>query len=299
MTRQLFGSRIAPSREARTLIESLPYFLSADHSWTQEHLILPLLNDDGASLALWRAIARQTQFRNVLEIIGNAMAEKATDRRLGRQTRQSLVFSVVVESLYALREKRDPAIPYQRVQQMLRTLDDEVRASAAKAIQQFIVELSASAPTSAPPEGAEGDVAEPAAALFRSAAAPFLRDVWPQERSLATPGVSGALADLPAASGNAFVEAVDAVARFLVPFECWSMIDFGLYGEDGDEQKLAMINDEAKARAFLRLLNLTVGASEGAVVPYDLPNALDQISATSPSLTDSPEYRRLAAAARR
>jgi hypothetical protein len=104
---------------------------------------------------------------------------------------------------------------------------------------------------------------------------------------------------LPAASGNAFVEAVDAVARFLVPFECWSMIDFGLYGEDGDEQKLAMINDEAKARAFLRLLNLTVGASEGAVVPYDLPNALDQISATSPSLTDSPEYRRLAAAARR
>ena len=261
MTRQLFGSRIAPSREARTLIESLPYFLSADHSWTQEHLILPLLNDDGASLALWRAIARQTQFRNVLEIIGNAMAEKATDRRLGRQTRQSLVFSVVVESLYALREKRDPAIPYQRVQQMLRTLDDEVRASAAKAIQQFIVELSASAPTSAPPEGAEGDVAEPAAALFRSAAAPFLRDVWPQERSLATPGVSGALADLPAASGNAFVE--------------------------------------AKARAFLRLLNLTVGASEGAVVPYDLPNALDQISATSPSLTDSPEYRRLAAAARR
>lgn len=281
------------------LIEDLPYFLNADHSWTQEHLLIPLLNDDGASIALWRAIARRTQFTAVLKIIGNAMAERATDRRLGRETRQSFVFSLVIKSLHAFHENRDPAIPNQRIQQMLRTLDDEVRASAANAIQQFIVQLSHQAPAEGSSEGVERKVSELAAALFRSAAAPFLREVWPQERSLATPGVSGALADLPAASGNAFVEAVDTIARFLVPFECWSTINFGLYGEDGTRKKLAMIDDAGKARAFLRLLDLTVGTSEGSVIPYDLSSALDQISATSPSLTNSAEYHRLAAAARR
>ena len=32
-----------------------------------------------------------------------------------------------------------------------------------------------------------------------------------------TPGVSGAFADLPATSGEAFAEAVDRIERFLVP----------------------------------------------------------------------------------
>ncbi|WP_091583082.1 hypothetical protein [Mesorhizobium qingshengii] len=134
--------------------------------------------------------------------------------------------------------------------------------------------------------------------LFRTAAAPFLREVWPQERSLATPGVSGALADLPAASGEAFADAVDTIARFLVPFDCWSMLDYGLYGDEDEAKKLAIINDEAKARALLKLLDLTVGTSEGAVIPH-LTDALDQILKVDPALSTSAIFRRLATAARR
>jgi hypothetical protein len=181
---------------------------------------------------------------------------------------------------------------------MLRTLDDEVRASAANAIPQFVRELSMQAPDGQP-EGKKQQNAASAATLFRSAAMPFLRDVWPQERSLATPGVSGALADLPATSGDAFAEAVDAIARFLVPFECWSMIDYGLYGQEGEAKKLAVINDEPKAKALLRLLDLTVGTSEGAVIPHDLTDALDQIRSVAPSLAEAPAFRRLSTAARR
>ena len=273
------------------LIEHLPFFLQADRAWTNEHLIMPLMNDDEPSLALWRAVARRTHFRDVLEIIGGAMAERATDRRLGRETRRSLVFSLVVECLHAFREQREPAVPNARIQQMLRTLDDEIRASAANVIQQFIGELSS--------KPIAGEEAPTAADLFRSAAKSFLQNVWPQERSLATPGVSGAFADLPATSGEAFVEAVNAVARFLVPFECWSMVNYGLYGEDGEVKKLALINSEAKAEAFLRLLDLTVGSSEGAVVPYDITEALDQILSVFPQATNSAVYRRLSAAARR
>lgn len=142
---------------------------------------------------------------------------------------------------------------------------------------------------------------DPAAAaiLFRSSAAPFLREVWPQERSLATPGGSSALADLPATSGEVFGEAVDTIARFLVPFECWSMVNYGLYGDEGGAKKLAAINDEAKARALLKLLDLTVGTSDGAVIPRDLTDALDQILKVDPVLSTSAVFRRLATAARR
>lgn len=281
------------------MIEALPYFLRADHDWAQEHLIAPLLKDDGAALALWRAVARRTHFTRVLESTGAAMAERANDRRLGRDTRRRLVFSLVVESLHAFREGRAPAVPNQRIQQMLRTLDDEVRASAANAIQQFVRELSAKAATKPPVDGEEHEDPASAATLFQTAAAPFLREVWPQERSLATPGVSGALADLPATSGEAFAEAVDAVARFLVPFDCWSMVNYGLYGDEGEAKKLAIINDEAKAQALLKLLDLTIATSEGAVIPHDLTDALDQISTIDAALSTTSSFRRLTTAARR
>jgi hypothetical protein len=273
------------------LIEHISYFLDADRTWTEENLVAPLLNDDGTSLALWRAIARATRFTKVLEVVGNAMAERATDQRLGRETRGRLVFSLVVETLHAFREGRVPAVPNQRVLQMLRTLNDEIRATAANAVQMFVQQVSAGRAQDGEPSSA--------ATLFRSAAAPFLRDVWPQERSLATPGVSKAFADLPATSREAFPEAVDAIERFLVPFECWSMLDYGLYGDEGDTKKLSMIDDEAKATALLRLLDLTVGTSEGAVVPHDLTDALDHIRSAAPHLVDSVSYRRLSTAARR
>jgi len=71
------------------------------------------------------------------------MTERAVKHELGRETRQSLVFSLVVDCLWALQEGRDPAVPYPRVQQMIRTLDDEVRAYAANTIQRFVADAPA------------------------------------------------------------------------------------------------------------------------------------------------------------
>lgn len=277
------------------LIESLPDFLNADQEWTHARLIAPLLQDDGGTLALWRAIARRTHFTEVLKIIGPAMAERAADMRLGRDTRRMLVFSLVVECLHAFRENRTAAVPNARIQQMLRSIDDETRASSANAVQQFVRELSQEA------AGKTSDLS--AAELFRTAAAPFLESVWPQERSLATPGVSKAFADLPATSREAFPEAVEAVERFLVPFDCWSMVDYGLYGDEGQDvskkPKLELIDDKAKARGLLRLLDLTVSTVEGAVIPHDLTDALDQIRSCDRALAETSEFKRLATAARR
>jgi hypothetical protein len=273
------------------MIEHLPYFLHADPQWAREQLIIPLIGENVEALALWRAIARKTQFKEVLKIIGGSMAERATDPRLGRETRRSLVFSLIVECLHAFLEQREPAVPFPRVQQMIRSLDDEVRAHGAQAIQRFVHDLSA------PRDGQP--TSRPAEDLFRSAAGPFLRHVWPQERSLTTPSVSRALADLPATARGAFVEAVDTIERFLVPFECWSMLEYGLYGEENGSKKLSQIITTENAAAFLRLLDRTIGTAEGSVIPLDLADALDHVRKVAPNLAETQAFRRLATAARR
>ena len=273
------------------LLEHVRYFLQADRDWTQQNLIDPLFQDDDVSLVLWRAAAQGPLFTDTLTTIGDAMVERATDRRLGRETRTRLVFSLIVESLHAFRESRGPAVSNPRIQQMLRSIDDGIRADAADTIRRFVLDVSKFE--------SESDPSSAAATVFCLAAAPFLAQVWPLERSLATPGVSSALARLPATSGEGFAEAVETIERFLVPFECWSMLEYGLYGDDGGKRKLSIINDEMKARALLRLLDLTVGTSEDATVPHDLTDALDQIRRVAPGLVSSPAFRRLSTAARR
>ena len=146
--------------------------------------------------------------------------------------------------------------------------------------------------------------AQTAGELFRSTVKPFLERVWPQERSLTTRSVSQELSSLPAAAGEAFAEAFSGIERFLVPFDCWSMLDYGLYddGDSGSEMtpKLSTaIDNEPKALAFLRLLDSTIGESESSVVPHDLSNGLDQIQAIAPRLVNDPAFRRLSTAARR
>jgi hypothetical protein len=279
------------------LIEGLADLLDADRAWAEQHLVRALSTDDFEALALWHAVGRRTQFTKVLQVIGDRVAERATDLRLDRETRRSLTFSLIVECLHALKEDRPPAVPYTRVEQMLRSLDDEVRAYGASAIKRFVRDISRKvSQNQTPPTHQTPPTPEE---LFRSAAKPLIEQVWPQERSLSTPGVSRALSELPAIAREAFAEAVEVVDRFLVPFDCWSMLEYGLYGEEDGEPKLANIDTEEKAKAFLRMLDHTIGTAEGAVIPIDLSDALDQIHKIAPNLADLPSFRRLATAARR
>nr|VFK35103.1 MAG: SIR2-like domain-containing protein [Candidatus Kentron sp. MB]VFK77087.1 MAG: SIR2-like domain-containing protein [Candidatus Kentron sp. MB] len=279
------------------MIEKLSWFLDADPGWTRKTLIAPLYDDTQEGRLLWRAVAYETRSSDVIEIIGEPMAEYATDRQLDRETRKSLVFSLIVESLHAFREKRPPAIPHTRVTQMIRLLDDEVRAHGAWAIQRFVAENS---------EPGEEEETPSSEELFRNVARPFLQKVWPQERTLATPGVSRALTDLPATARGAFAEAVDAIERFLVPFECRSIRNYGFFNNHGflgkkfkDRPTLSIIDDKEKADALLRLLDPTIGIGETAIIPYDLSDALHRIREVAPDLTRDNRFQRLATAIRR
>ncbi|WP_409269171.1 hypothetical protein [Massilia sp. BHUDP2] len=272
------------------MIEALPYFLKADEEWSKHNLVAPLIADDAQSLALWRAIARRTQFTNVLKVIGHQFADRAADRRLGRETRSSLLSSLVLESLHALREGRGPVIGNAKVQQTLRAVDDEVRANAAQTVQRFLSSMASN--TKIQPRQSADEI-------FHLAVAPFLKNIWPQEHSLSTRGVSAAFADLPVAAGEAFTEAVNAVEHFLVPFDCWSMYDFGLGGDVDGVPRLASISTPEMAAALLRLLDLSIGTAEGSVVPMDLAEALNQIRSVTGKLVQNPAFRRLETVARR
>ena len=259
------------------MIEWLPYFLDADNVWTKKYLINPLDTDNQEAIFLWQAVAGQIRLKPVLEIIGQSMMERVSDLRIDRVYRQSFILSLVIESLHAFLDDRNPVV---QIQKMIRSLDDEDRAYAADAIQIFVRDVTHSSKNV--------NILLSHDQVFRFAAKPFLEKVWPLERSLTTSGVSRALANLPATAKQAFVEAVDVIERFLVPFDCWSLSDYGLF-----ESQLLIIDDEEKAEACLRLLDHTIGTNEKAVVPFDLSDALDHIRKIAPKLPKDARFRRL------
>ena len=116
---------------------------------------------------------------------------------------------------------------------------------------------------------------------------------------MSTPGVARALADLPYTARASFVEAVDTIERFLVPFDAWSLMEYGLYDARESDANLASIDTAAKAEALLRLLDATISDAEDAVVPTDLDAALGQIAKMAPSLNTEQAFRQLAALSRR
>ncbi len=272
-----------------SMIEHLSWFLRADELWAKERLIAPLLDDSKDALELWHAVAHKTIFADVLGVIGDKVAERAIDERLGQKLRQSLTWSLVIERLHAFLAGRDPAVSSPRVQQVLRSVSESVRAHAAQAVWRFVADQSI-------PGSTEARSSE---YLFSNASKPFLEHVWPQEYSLATPGVAQNFARLPASCGASFVQAVDSVERFLVPFKCWSLNDFRLRGEIDGEARLSMIDDPHKAEALLRVLDATIGSAEDAVVPIDLGEALEQIRDVDQKLTNTPTFRRLVTQTRR
>ena len=273
------------------LLEELEYFLLADVSWAREKLIGALREETVQRAILWRALANRTHFAAVAEV-GSEMASVAINNQYDRTTRKVMAFTLVAYLLNCFWRETIPAIEPTLVQQVLRAADDEIRAHSANVLNNFI-QGGVSAAKS------DQDRNALAGAIFEKSIRPLLEQVWPQERSLTSPGVAKALADLPASCGIRFAEAVDAVTRFIVPFEAWSMLEFGFYGANDDEPQLARIDDPLKAEAFLKLLDLSIGHAEGAIVPYEIGGALARIALVNPPLEHDQRFRRLSALSRR
>ena len=271
----------------------IEFFLKFDPEWTEEHLIAPLYGDSGETLALWQMIGRFLRSTKLLELVGQEMINRTRDYRLDKQTRRNLAHNVIFESLHAFLNKRSAAVDNNRVQQMIRNLDDETRAFCAIQVSRFLVNRSE--------ETDQNPDLPQAVTVFQTAIIPFVKIVWPKERSLATPGVSKGLANLPISAQEAFAEAVEVIDHLLVPFDCRSLYVYGLRSTNDKDrfEFLRRIDDESKAKALLRLLDRTIGTAETSYYPYELGDALDQTSKIAPSLIGSQEFKRLSTLARR
>lgn len=298
VARQMRDSAIgAPGysgRVARILLtENVSTFLRVDPEWSNRYLVEPLSTNDAESVLLWRAVASNWIETDALKIMGGEALKRVLDERLGAEARESLIFRLVHDVLEAFRDERAAAVAHVSLSQMLRRADDQIRNWAAGALRSFQDDAFRVGMTPCS-----------TGRLFRSSVQLFLDQVWPQERFLATRAVSGELSGIPAVAGAAFADAVDAIEWFVTPFDCWSLLEYGFFeGDEAETMRLPrlsdVVDDQCKATALLRLLDLTVGVEQDAVVPHDLSTALARIETEAPILLGDPAFRRLSAAARR
>lgn len=277
------------------LVGELSYFNSADEQWTRSYLIDPLLNLDEP--ALWESLSQTNPTKELLDTLGPSIAKKSIDTRLKRDVKEALAARLVTDMLLALMEGANPAIKSSNLTNMLRMVDGEVRAHAANGISRFIEYWTG--PADRKPENGARDPAQ----FFADVVSPFLSGVWPKDAHLVTPGVSEAFAGIPALSGSAFSDAVVAIEHYLIPFDCWSLYDFGMHSKSEDksfgENLSVIIDTEEAAKALLTLLDKSVGQSDEAIVPHDLSAALEQVKKISKESAKSPIFRRLSTQARK
>jgi hypothetical protein len=261
-------------------LSHITYMRRADRSWTDENL-LDRLRDGADGNEMWGAVAQNSVLTyGAMRRIGKRMAQVAMSSDLSVETRARLAERIVIRVLVDISENKKSAVALPDVQQMLRLGGDRVRSASGSAIGIFVEE---------PGDGTPEE-------RFVAGAKPFLNEIWPKEKTLRSKSLADALADLPAKSGSRFAEAVSAVAPFMVPFDCWSLWEFGLFGPgDPQEKTLRDLANAQDAEALLNLLDLSIGAEERATVPYDLDRALSQIAGTDPALERDLRFRRLSA----
>lgn len=267
---------------------ALPYLMRADGAWA-EAALLSRLESGPESDVLWHAVAHSPLRRNVMARLGRLMARRAVNGALEMEIRRSLVERVCFALLGDMWNGDPYADLLPDAQQMLRAVPDELRAYAALAVERFMDDVARSS-TENPPAREE---------IFDRAVEPFLRDVWPQERAAVTPAVAEGFASIPAASGRRFARAVSSLRRFLVPFESWSMHDWGLQATDGDGLRDGVVVGAEEAAAALDLLDLTISTGADVRVPRGLDAALALLVSENPALRRDPRFTRLAALVRR
>ncbi|MDB5318341.1 MAG: hypothetical protein JWO24_4185 [Rhodospirillales bacterium] len=265
----------------------LPYLMHADGAWA-EAALLSRLEDGPESDVLWHAVAYSPLRRNVIARLGRLMARRAVNGTLEAETRRSLVERVCFAMLGDMWSGRTYADLLPDAQQMLRSIPGELRAHAALSIGRFMDDVARSS----------GEPPTPREEIFDRAIEPFLRDLWPQERAAVTPAVAEAFASIPAASGRRFPRAVSSLRRFLVPFEAWSMHDWGFEDTDGDGPRDGIVVGVEEAAAALDLLDLTISRGADVRVPRGLDAVLTVLASEDSKLRRDPRFARLAALVR-
>ena len=140
-------------------------------------------------------------------------------------------------------------------------------------------------------EGEPVDRAEDRAERWRAVIRPFLQEIWPLDAQLRDQGTSRSLIMMALSAGDAFPEAVDVIADFIVPYQ------FYLVAHQLCLQPEHNALVERYPRAFLRLASAIVDPA-CYPVPSDLAELLRRAVHADPDCQNEPSYVRLSALSR-
>lgn len=288
---EVLGELAAVDGEARRqmryrLLGLSGYFHHADPAWAAANLFVPLRDAKGEDIALWGGFAEAGIPRpEVFDILGASLVDAVGDAAVDESDRRALADMAVWSDIHARVSGAD-VVPLSAasVQQMLRVGGPEVRAAAASSMEDFL---------SGRLQG-KVDV-DRAFEIFRSTFAA----VWPKERTLNAALVSKELAGLPATAPGRYAEAAEIVMPYLVPFDCWSLHDYGVYEGPFGEKVIGKVESKDDAKAFLAVLDATVGESDQAVIPRGLDRALTYVAHKDARLENDRRFQRLLTLSRR
>jgi hypothetical protein len=283
------ASRGRPGLVARYgCMTRLPYLLRADEAWTED-ILLSRLEGGAESDVLWHAVAHTHATKGVMARLGKLMALRVLRGGLDTEVRRSLLQRVCFATLSSLMDGEALGDLIYHVQQMLRSVPEALRGDGATTVQSFIDAVASE----------RRSKAERREEIFDRVVEPFLATVWPRERSSVTPAVAEAFASIPAACGRRFKDAVTLIRRYLVPFDSWSMHDWGLLADNMRTVKADAIVGGEEAAAALEMLDLSISNVPDARTPVGLDAVLDHIAVQNKALGRDPRFVRLATMARR
>lgn len=221
--------------------------------WAEQHLLTVVGEDDDDGDALWDGVlwAARAPSRALYELLKPGLLARAMSPT--RRRAEANVIGGFLLAGWGGDPDADPPeqlVTSRELREILVESDDDLRGQILWHIEHW----------SADPQG-----------KWRVRLIPFLKEVWPNHRSVRTPETSTRLVDLALASGDLFPQVVEAILSRLVPVRGGMLRGFML--REGAEHHPAL---EYPA-AMLDLL-WAVLAEDATQWPYKVEDMLDLLS---------------------
>lgn len=229
--------------------------------WTEQHL-LPVVDDEADDGdALWDGIlwAARAPSRELFERLKPGLLARAMSSSRRRAEANVIGgFLLVGWGGDASADPPEQLVSNAELREILVECDDDLRSQILWHLEHWSADL-------------EG--------RWRARLVPFLTDVWPNHRSVRTPGLSTRLVDLAMASDDLFPQVVDAILPRLVPVRGGMLRGFMLRSEAEDHP--ATIYPVAMLDLLWAIL-----ADDATVWPYKIEDILDVLSETAATRAD-------------
>lgn len=229
--------------------------------WTERHLLPVVANDDDDGDALWDGIlwAARAPSRPLFERLKPGLIARATSP-IRRRAEANVIGGFLLAGWGGDpdTDPPEPLIPSAELREILVESDDDLRGQVLWHIENWSAD-------------AKGN--------WRARLLPFLREVWPNHRSLRTPEMASRLVDLALASGDLFPQVVEAILPRLVPIR--GGMSRGFLLRDGTQSHPASIYPAAMLDLLWAIL-----AEDATQWPYKIEEVIELLEATIETRAD-------------